>query len=144
MKRKPLKVVNDHGSTFFGQFKRQLGVLEIDEELTPARMPYMNCYCERWIGSIRRELLRHVRVADVEELQYLLDEYRAYANRERAHQGLNGRTPDEVARGQPEAEVLDIKAIRSRKLVRRMYADGLLLGYSLVANDELVPGKRAA
>jgi putative transposase len=143
-KRVPLKVVHDHGPTFLGQFARQLGVLGIEEEVTPARMPYMNCYCERWIGSIRRELLRHVRIADVDELQFFLDEYRAYANRERPHQGLNGRTPDEVARGQPEAELLDIEAIRSRKLVRRMYANGLLTGYSFVANDEVVPGKQAA
>jgi putative transposase len=144
VKRLPLKVVHDHGATFLGQFARQLGVLEIEPEVTPARMPYMNCYCERWIGSIRREMLRHIRVTDVEDLQWWLDEYRAYANRERAHQGLNGRTPDEVARGQPEADLLDIEAIRSRKLVRRMYANGLLLGYSFVANDALVPTKQAA
>ena len=144
VKRLPQKVVHDHGPTFAGQFARQLRVLDIEREVTPARMPYMNCYAERWIGSIRRELLRHLRVHNVAELQELLDEYRAYANLERAHQGLDGRTPAEVARGQPEAEVLDIAQLRSRKLVRRMYANGLLQGYSLVERDDGVAADRAA
>lgn len=145
VKRLPTKVVHDHGPTFLGQFARQLRVLGVERELTPARMPYMNCYVERWIGSIRRELLRHVRVHDVVELQDWLDEYRAYANAERAHQGLDGRTPNEVARGQPEAEVIDLAQLRSRKLVRRMYANGLLQGYSLVERDDgVAPGRKAA
>ena len=53
----------------------------------------MNAYAERAIGSVRRELLRHVRVAGPAELQRLLDDYLRYANAERAHQGLAGRTP---------------------------------------------------
>lgn len=144
LKRLPQKVVHDHGPTFAGQFARQLRVLGIEREVTPARMPYMNCYAERWIGSIRRELLRHLRVHNAAELQDLLDEYRDYANLERAHQGLDGRTPAEVARGQPEAEVLDLAQLRTRKLVRRMYANGLLQGYSLVERDDGVAPDRAA
>jgi transposase InsO family protein len=124
VKRMPTKVVHDHGPTFLGQFVRQLRVLGIERELTPARMPYMNCYVERWIGSIRREMLRHVRVHDVVELQDWLDEYRAYANAERAHQGLDGRTPNEVARGQPEAEVIDLAQLRSVPGRRRLAHDG--------------------
>lgn len=42
----------------------------------------MNCYAERAIGSVCRELLRHVRVADADALQVYLDEYRRYANAE--------------------------------------------------------------
>ena len=76
-----------------GQFERQMRVLDIENELTPVGLPSMNCYAERAIGSIRRELLRHIRVADAKELQFFLDEYRRYANTERPHQGIGGRTP---------------------------------------------------
>ncbi len=62
----------------------------------------MNCYAERAIGSIRRELLRHVRPRDAPTLQFYLDEYRRYANTERPHQGLEGRTPVEVSTAVPE------------------------------------------
>ena len=50
----------------------------------------MNCYAEQAIGSIRRELFWHVRLADAKELQFFLDEYRRYANTERPHQGIDG------------------------------------------------------
>ena len=134
--RKPLGVVHDHGTHFRGQFQRALRVIEIDDQLTPVRIPQLNCYAERAIGSIRRELLRHVRVPDAAELQFLLDEYRRYANTERAHQGLAGRTPSEISTGAPQAEVIDLATVRSHRLVRREYAHGLLSGYTLVPGDD--------
>jgi hypothetical protein len=134
-KRTPKKVVHDHGPHFMGQFARQLRVLEVEEELTPTGLPSMNCYAERAIGSIRRELLRHIRVADARELQFFLDEYRRYANVERPHQGIAGRTPEEVSAAKPEAEVIDLATFRKRRLERRPYAHGLLQGYALVEDD---------
>ena len=130
-KRMPKAVVHDHGAHFRGQFARQLRVLEIEEELTPVGLPSMNCYAERAIGSIRRELLRHIRVADATELQFYLDEYRRYANTERPHQGIAGRTPEEQSNDAPVAEVIDLDTVRRRKLQRREYAHGLLRGYAL-------------
>jgi len=96
----------------------------------------MNCYAERAIGSIRRELLRHVLPRDAAALQFYLDEYRRYANTERPHQGLEGRTPTEVSTAVPETEVIDLAAVRLRRLVRHGYAHGLLQGYALVEADE--------
>jgi transposase-like protein len=143
--RKPIALVHDRGSHFQGTFQRALGVLDIDEEVTLARRPMLNCYAERAIGSVRRELLRHIRVADAFELQFYLDEYRTFANAERAHQGIDGRTPREVSTEEPEAEVLDLAEARRRKLVRRSYANGLLVGYSLEPSSGEAPSaKRAA
>lgn len=134
-KRKPVAVLHDHGTHFMGQFKRQLRVLEVDDEITPVGLPSLNCYAESAIGSLRRELLRHVPVADAAELQFFLDEFRKYANMDRAHQGIEGRTPHERSTCAPEAEVIDLAEIRARRLVRRESARGLLHGYELVAND---------
>ncbi|MBL8719512.1 MAG: transposase, partial [Myxococcales bacterium] len=120
--RAPEAVVHNHGAHFAGQFARQLRVLEIEEEVTPTGLPSMNCYAERAIGSVRRELLRHIRVADAKELQFYLDEYRRYANTERPHQGVDGRTPEEFAAGKPEAEIIDLAEVGSRRLERRPYA----------------------
>jgi transposase InsO family protein len=130
-KRTPKAVVHDHGAHFMGQFERQMRVLEIENELTPVGLPSMNCYAERAIGSIRREMLRHIRVADAKELQFFLDEYRRYANTERPHQGIGGRTPEERSKEAPVAEVIDLDTVRRRKLQRREYAHGLLRGYAL-------------
>jgi hypothetical protein len=101
----------------------------------------MNCYAERAIGSIRREMLRHIRVADAKELQFFLDEYRRYANTERPHQGIGGRTPEERSKDAPLAEVIDLDTVRRRKLQRREYAHGLLRGYALA--EDAPPAKAA-
>jgi transposase InsO family protein len=130
-KRAPLAVVHDHGTHFMGQFPRQLRVLGVEEHLTPTGLPQANAYAERAIGTIRAELLRHVVVGNAEELQALMDEFRVYATNERAHQGLDGQSPDERARGQPVPDVLSLDELRRRKLCRRSYAHGLLHGYSL-------------
>ncbi len=111
-------------------------------EVRSENVPSLNCYAESAIGSLRRELLRHVRIADAAELQLYLDEWRRYVNTDRAHQGIEGRTPEERSTGEPVAEVISLAEIRARRLVRREYAKGLLHGYDLVAND--VAGDSAA
>lgn len=140
-KRKPAKVIHDHGSHFAGQFERQPRVLEIEQDRTVTGLPSLNCYVETSIGTCRRELLRHIRCADAAELQRYLDEYRVYVNEERAHQSLDGRAPAEYSSAVPEAELISLDELAQRRLVRREYASGMLHGYSLVAGplDPPVP-----
>ena len=50
-----------------------------------------------------------------------------------------------IMAGELFKEVLDLAQLRSRKLVRRMYANGLLQGYSLVERDDgVAPDREAA
>ena len=133
--RQPEAVVHDHGTHFLGQFERQLRVLEIERRRTPVALPFVNGVAERAIKSARLELLNHVRVRDVEELQWYLDEYRTYYNQHRANQALGGQTPVAFGRDSPGAEVISLDEVRRRKLVRRSFANGLLNAYEL-ADDE--------
>jgi hypothetical protein len=55
----------------------------------------MNGILERTMKSLRWELLDHIRVATVRQLGWYLDEYRAYWNSQRCHQGIDGQTPIE-------------------------------------------------
>ena len=48
------------------------------------------------------------RVSDASSLQFYLDEYRRYANTERPHQGIEGRTPEEASTARPQAELIDL------------------------------------
>lgn len=143
-KRKPAKVVHDHGSHFAGQFERQLRVLEIEQVRTVTGLPSLNCFAEGAIGTCRRELLRHIRCADAAELQQYLDDYRIYVNEERAHQGIDGRAPAEFSESVPEVPVLRPDEIGQRRLVRREYASGILRGYSLVTATAAGPDALAA
>jgi hypothetical protein len=135
-KRKPTAVMHDRAPEFAGQVERQLRVLEVDQCRLPPRLPALNGVLERTVKSARFELLDHIRIATAEELQWYLDEYRAYWNSERCHQGIDGRTPAEQADGVPVAEVLDLTELRRRKLVRRSFAHGLLNGYTLESVDQ--------
>jgi len=130
--RQPKALVHDHGTHFLGQFERQLRVLEIERRRTPIALPFVNGTAERAIKSVRLEMLNHVRVADVEELQWYLDEYRAYYNQHRANQAIGGETPAAFGRDSPGAEVISLDEVRRRKLVRRSFAHGLLNSYELV------------
>jgi hypothetical protein len=98
-------------------------------------LPFVNGTAERAIKSVRLEMLNHVRVLDVEELQWYLDEYRAYYNEHRANQAVDGQTPAAFSRGSPSAEVISLDEVRRRKLVRRGFAHGLLNAYELVDDE---------
>ena len=133
--RQPGAVVHDHGTNFLRQFERQLRVMEIERRRTPIALPFVNGTAERAIKSVRLEMLNHIRVRDVEELQWYLDEYRAYYNEHRAHQATEGQTPAAFGRGSPGAEVISLDEVRQRRLVRRRFAHGLLNSYAL-ANEK--------
>ena len=70
----------------------------IDEVLIAPRSPWQNPYCERVIGSIRRECLDHVIVLSEAHLERILTDYFEYYHHSRPHLSLdrNSPTPREV------------------------------------------------
>ena len=62
---------------------------------TAWRSPWQNGVAERWIGSVRRELLDHVVVLGERHLRRLLRDYVAYYHDDRTHLGLGKATPAE-------------------------------------------------
>jgi hypothetical protein len=55
--------------------------------------PLMNATCERFLGSVRRECLDHVIILGERHLRAVLNEYVAFFNSSRPHQGLAQRVP---------------------------------------------------
>jgi putative transposase len=74
--------------------RRCLKGLGIVEVVTAPRSPWQNPYCERLIGSIRRELLDHVLVLNERHLMRLLRAYLDYYHDARCHQALAGDAPN--------------------------------------------------
>jgi putative transposase len=60
---------------------------------TALRSPWQNGVAERWVGSVRRELLDHVIVLNQRHLRRLLKEYVRYYHEDRTHLGLGKDTP---------------------------------------------------
>jgi hypothetical protein len=71
-----------------------LRLLERERIVTTPRSPWQNGYCERVIGTIRRECLDHVIALNERHLRRVLREYLAYYHRSRTHLGLGKDTPD--------------------------------------------------
>jgi transposase InsO family protein len=65
----------------------------IRDRPTAPRSPWQNGYCERLIGSIRRECLDHVVVFGETHLRHLLRLYQKYYNECRTHLSLAKDTP---------------------------------------------------
>jgi transposase InsO family protein len=69
------------------------GPMGIRDRPTAARSPWQNGYCERVIGSIRRECLDHVVVFGERHLRHLLRSYATYYNSARTHLSVNKDAP---------------------------------------------------
>ena len=61
---------------------------------TAFRSPWQNGIAERWVGSVRQDLLDHVIVLNQRHLRRLLNEYVRYYHEDRTHLGLGKDTPD--------------------------------------------------
>ena len=72
---------------------RRLRAISVRDRPTAPRSPWQNGYCERAIGSIRRDCLDHVVVFGERHLRHLLRSYAAYYNQARTHLSLNKDAP---------------------------------------------------
>ncbi len=89
----PRFLICDNDGKFGDQFERVAEGSGIDVIHTPVEAPQANAICERFIGSVRRELLDHILILSERHLLRKVKEYVRYFNRVRPHQGLNGQIP---------------------------------------------------
>ncbi len=61
---------------------------------TPPRTPVANAYAERWVGTVRREVLDRTLVWNRPQLEQLLREYVEHYNTHRPHRSLGQRAPN--------------------------------------------------
>jgi len=89
----PCYLVRDRDSAYGEVFTRRLRAMGIRDRPTAPRSPWQNGYCERLIGSIRRECLDHIVVFGERHLRRLLQAYADYYNRTRTHLSLDKDAP---------------------------------------------------
>jgi transposase InsO family protein len=89
----PKFLIRDRDDKFGDVFDRAAKGIGIRIVKTAVRAPDMNAVAERFVGSVRRELLDHVLVLDDLHLARLAREFVAYFNEARPHQGLAQRIP---------------------------------------------------
>src|SRR3989454_1284026 len=78
--------------------------------------PWQNGTAERFVGTVRRELLDHVVVLSEDHLRRLLREYVAYYNTERVHTSIADA---------PEVRASEAKPSGSARILRLRRVGGL-------------------
>ena len=85
--------MRDRDHAYGDVFVRRVRAMGIRDRPTAARSPWQNGYCERAIGSIRRDCLDHIIVFGEQHLRHLLRCYASYYNQSRTHLSLNKDAP---------------------------------------------------
>jgi putative transposase len=122
----PIKfLIRDRDSKFVAAFDAVFHSLGLRIIKTPVQAPRANAIMERWVGSVRREILDRTLVWNLPHLQRVLAEYEDHYNRHRPHRALQQASP---LRGLPESVNLDQLKVR-----RRDRLGGIIHEYAQVA-----------
>jgi transposase InsO family protein len=89
----PRYIIRDRDRAYGDIVVRRLRAMGIRDRPTAPRSPWQNGYCERLIGSIRRDCLDHVVVFGEQHLRHLLRSYANYYNQTRTHLSLDKDSP---------------------------------------------------
>ena len=90
----PRCLLRDRDAIYSLAFQQRIKNLGIKEAKIAPRSPWQNPYCERVIGSIRRDALDHVIVLDERHLHRVLRSSVAYSHTWRVHRSLDMDAPD--------------------------------------------------
>jgi transposase InsO family protein len=98
------RLVRDRDAVYGRTFDTRVENLGIGQLRTAPRSPWQNGYAERFVGTLRRELLDHVIVLGERHLWRVVREYVAYYNADRPHMSLDrdapaGRPVEPASRG---------------------------------------------
>src|SRR5262249_33362872 len=100
----PRHLIFDRDSIFSAQVVSTVNSFGVQPTRTAYRSPWQNGVAERWVGSVRRELLDHVVVCSESHLRRLLRDYVGYYHQDRTHLGLDKETPAGRSRSASQAQ----------------------------------------
>jgi transposase InsO family protein len=113
--RAPRFLIHDRDSIYGVEFRRRVKGFGTRCLVTPPRAPQANVFCERMIGTLRRDCLDNFIVLDDLHAERVLGEYLRYYHG-RPHRGLGMQAPV-GARWLPPVRPVPAKAVRSRPVL---------------------------
>jgi putative transposase len=87
------RVIRDRDRIFGAVFEKRLLGMGLEQFRIAPRAPWQNGFAERFVGTIRRELLDHVIVLGERHLFRLVRDYVRFYNDDRPHMALDGDAP---------------------------------------------------
>ncbi|MEA3336011.1 MAG: integrase core domain-containing protein, partial [Chloroflexota bacterium] len=110
----PRYLIRDNDPKFGQHFSAIAAGTGIKEIRTPVGAPNANAICERYIGTLRRECLDHMIILNHKHLYGVSQEFVAFYNQARPHQGLQQGIPippaDQLGSGKGHGILLGAKA----------------------------------
>jgi len=95
-------LIRDRAGQFSSSFDAVLTAEGIRILASPPQSPKANAICERFIGTLRRELLDRLRIVNEHHLHKVLTEYLRHYNTARPHRSLGQLTPAQAGTCPPE------------------------------------------
>ncbi len=89
----PKRMIRDRDGISGKAFDDRVRNLGIEQLRTAPRSPWQNCHAERFVGTLRRDLLDHLIVLGERHLLHVLRAYVAYHNDDRPHMALDRDPP---------------------------------------------------
>jgi len=89
-------LIRDRDSIFSGEVDEQLNAFGLRVLRTPARAPQANAYCERLVGTVRRECLDFMIPLGEKQLGKILAEWVTHYNQARPHLSLGPGIPEPI------------------------------------------------
>ncbi len=83
----PRYIVRDRDKIYGEKVQETLRLLEVEEKVISARSPWHNGYCERVVGTLKRECLNHMIIFNENHLRQVLRSYLEYYHEDRTHMG---------------------------------------------------------
>ena len=116
-------LVRDRGSQFVDTFDEVFRSQNMKIVKCPVRTPVANAYVERWIGTLRRELLDRTLIWNQQQLERLGVDSIDHYNTHRPHRSLQQRAPTA-----PEPAISAVSQRRPR-IIKSTRCDGLIQEY---------------
>jgi putative transposase len=86
-------LVRDRAGQFAASFDSVLADAGIDVVTIPPRCPRANCYAERFVGTVRRELTDRLLIINERHLTSVLNRYVSHYNHRRPHRARDHTPP---------------------------------------------------
>jgi putative transposase len=118
-------LIRDRDAKFTRSFDDVFGAEGVRILRTPVRAPRANAFAERWVGTVRRELLDRMLIVGRRQLETVLAEYLTHYNDHRPHRALGQSSPLKAV--PPTVPAAEMRVMRVDRL------GGLIHEYAQVA-----------
>src|SRR6516165_5117798 len=123
-------VLHDRDRIYSSELDSALKAMDLKVLKTPFQAPQANAFCERLIGTVRRECLDFLIPLNERHLRSLLKEWVTHYNRGRPHASLGPGIPD-LRSGQQQARLCGHRIPIDHQVVAKAILGGLHHEYSL-------------